>query len=136
MEEELVLLGGEDQEKVFQAMFALKKRGKDAVAPLVALLEDQEQSPTLRARIIDTLALIPRVDVQPQIIAALDDPDVEVRIHAIGALSEIGDGKSLPALERISQNDGGLLVIGGTQYIAVQDEINEAIRLIRERGYE
>ena len=135
MEEELILLGGDDQQKVFEAMFALKKRGKDAVAPLVALLEDQEQSPTLRARIIDTLALIPRVDVQSKLIAALDDPDVEVRIHAIGALSEIGDGKALPALERISQNDGGLLVIGGTQYIAVQDEINEAIRLITERGY-
>ena len=134
MEEELVFLGGEDQEKVFQAMFALKQRGPDAVAPLVALLEDQEQTSILRARIIDTLALIPHVDVMPQLIGALEDPDVEVRIHAIGALSEIGDDRALPALERMSQNDGGILVIGGTQYIAVQDEINEAIRLIRERG--
>lgn len=134
IEREIDHLEEEEPGGVYAAMLALKKRGAEAVEPLAQVLRDRERPATLRARVVDTLALIGTPGVVDHLTEALVDPDVQVRIHAIGALGELGDPAALPALEKLTDRDGGILVIDGTQYIAVQDELHEAIRLIRERS--
>lgn len=132
IERELDQLGGEDAEQAFQAMFALQKRGREVIEPLLAIIQDREKPATLRARVVDTLALTREPGVTVALLEALQDPDVQVRIHAIGALAELGDETALPALEKLAEHDGGLLIIGSLK-ISVQDELQQAIRQIRGR---
>lgn len=80
---------------------AIEKLGlsKDpnAVAPLAQAVAD-EQRPLVRRYLVDALGHLGYAEGRPTLIAALRDPDVQVRISAIAALSIVGGKESEAAL--------------------------------------
>ncbi|HEX4620936.1 MAG TPA: HEAT repeat domain-containing protein, partial [Myxococcaceae bacterium] len=76
---------------------ALARMGNDAAPSLVSLLGHAD--PDQRKFAADILALIRAPSAEPGLIAALEDPDANVRVSAAEALGRLGGPDAARALE-------------------------------------
>lgn len=98
-----------------------------AVDPLLEKLADRNEDPRVRGVVAEALIWTRERRAVPPLIAALDDPSVEVRFWAAFALGEFGDPAALGALERLAETDDATL----PGWRSVKDEAAAAIESIR-----
>jgi len=99
-----------------------------AAAPLAAALAQPGQQLLVRRALAAALARLPHPDVQPALLAALGDPDPQVRGYAAQALGQIDTEASHAALLAAKQDTGKLLE--GT----VADRAKAALAMLERRG--
>jgi HEAT repeat protein len=91
-------------------------------------LTQPDQPLLVRRALAAALAGVPHPDTQPQLLAALDDPDPQVRGYAVQALGQVG-GEDTHAALRARQADRGRLIKG-----TVGDQAGRALAMLERRG--
>jgi HEAT repeat protein len=125
-----LLRDGIDRDDIYGAMQGLAKIGAPAVDSLIRILKDPKERPIVRARAGETLALIgDRRAVRP-LIDVLDDPDVELRWHAVVSLGKFRAVEAVTALRRLAAGDDGGFGIGKSLRVTVRNAAAEALRKI------
>jgi len=99
-----------------------------AAAPLAAALAQPGQHLLVRRSLAAALARLPHPDAQPVLLAALGDPDPQVRGYAAQALGQIGSEASYAAL-LVAKQDSGRLLQG-----TVADRAKAALAMLERRG--
>lgn len=88
------------------AAWALGEIGTDpAIDALLTALADRAVPASVRGQAAEALGRARDPRVVPALIAALGDPEAEVRFFAAFALGQSGDAAALPALERVAAGD-------------------------------
>ncbi len=100
----------------------------EAGDPLAAMLTRSEQPLLVRRAAAAALGRVAKPDNQPQLLAALADPDPQVRAYAARALGHIGSEDAHAALDTLKGDRTP--VIKGT----VGDAAREALALLEQRG--
>ena len=125
----LPLLADPDPAVVAAAAAALGRIGDAATAvPLAETLYLAEQPLLVRRAVLAALAHVPHPEVQPALLAALNDADAQVRGYAAQALGQVGNETAWTALAALERDDGQLLQ--GT----VADAARRALTLLERRG--
>jgi HEAT repeat protein len=99
-----------------------------AAAPLAAALTQPRQPLLVRRALAAALARVPHPEVQPALLAALEDPDAQVRGYAAQALGQVGNEAAWTALQAI-QGDNSPLLRG-----TVNGAARQALALLERRG--
>lgn len=133
LEEEIDNLRLRTPDNILSAMERLRKIGTPAVEPLIKALLDESEARSFRARVADTLAMIGSREAVAPLIQTLNDPDVEVRWHAVQALASIGDGRAILPLEQMAATDNGSFSITSSLHVYVADDARKAILEIDKR---
>lgn len=125
----LPLIDDPDPEVVRSAARALGQAGNTlAACPMAAALARPGQSLLVRRALAAGLAHIPHPDAQEPLLAALQDPDPQVRAYAARALGHAGNEQAHGALEALV-NDKSRLIKG-----TVSDQAKQALELLERRG--
>lgn len=125
----LVSIVREDDDESIRnlAIFVLGLIGDErTVGLLINLLNDSSETAGIRGHVAEALASIGSSEAVGPLIAALEDPAVEVRFWAVYALGQLGDKHALPALKHLETTDKTILPGWGT----IQEEAAEAIKMI------
>lgn len=113
--------------------WALGGIGDPAVTEaLLAVLANAQEGPGVRGQAAESLGSTARDNAAaaiPGLLAALGDPEAEVRYHAAFALAQLGDATVVPALEHMAAHDDGVLPVLGS----LRDEAQDALDSIRRR---
>jgi len=96
-------LGDNDLEVQEYATSALARLYPEIYPQLMKRVQDQD--PDIRKNVISTFRKIGDRDAVPAIIAALDDPDANVRMFAVAALIEFKDPRAIHGLIERMQNE-------------------------------
>ena len=116
-----------DLETRVAAAYALGLLGDHrSVDALLATMADRNEDPRIRGMAAEALTGVQERRAVPYLIAALDDPSVEVRFWAVFALGQFGDPAALGALERLAQTDDAVL----PGWRSVKEEAAAAIKSI------
>jgi HEAT repeat protein len=108
---------------------ALGRIGDPAAAGALAEALSREGQPLLvRRALAAALARAPHPDTQPVLLAALADPDPQVRGYAAQALGQIGNEAAYAALAAIQADESPLL------RDTVGEQARQALRLLERRG--
>lgn len=99
-----------------------------AAAPLAAVLAQDGQPLLVRRATSAAIAAAPHPDARPQLLAALADPDPQVRGYAAQALGHVGDEAASGALAALQADQSRLL--HGT----VGDQARRALTMLERRG--
>jgi len=99
-----------------------------AAAALATLLAPDAQPLLVRRAAAAAIAAVPHPDARPQLLAALADPDPQVRGYAAQALGHIGDETASGALTALQTDQSRLL--HGT----VGDRARRALTMLERRG--
>jgi HEAT repeat protein len=125
----LPLLNDESSDVVTEAARALGRIGNPSSATFLAATLAKPGQPLLARRALAAaLAHAGHPDAQPQLLAALEDEDPQVRAYAADALGHIGTEQALPALAALKA-DKNRLIRG-----VVSDRATRAIELLERRG--
>jgi HEAT repeat protein len=117
-----------DPETRMAAAYALGLLGDHrSVDGLLAKLADRNEAARIRGMAAEALTGVQERRAVPFLIAALDDPSVEVRFWAAFALGQFGDTAALGALEVLARTDDA--VVAG--WWSVKEEAAAAIESIR-----
>lgn len=113
------------------AVYALgMMREPRAVTHLEAMVANTKESPTVRGYAVEALAYLKKRRSFNVLIAALNDPEPEVRWWAAFALGELGDKRALPELKRVASVDKGRAQDGSS----VRSEARRAYNRLSERA--
>jgi len=99
-----------------------------AAAPLAAVPAQDRQPLLVRRATSAAIAAAPHPDARPQLLAALADPDPQVRGYAAQALGHVGDEAASGALAALQADQSRLL--HGT----VGDQARRALTMLERRG--
>lgn len=125
----LLLLNDPDPDVVRATAAALGRLGRaSAAAPLAQALARPAQPLLVRRALAAALARVPHPDAQPQLLAALADPDPQVRGYAAKALGHVGNEAVHAPLAALRADKQRL--IRGT----VSDHAARALALLERRG--
>ncbi len=123
------LLNDGDPDVIRAAAAALGKLGSTSAAvPLARALVKPGQPVLVRRALAAALAHVPHPDVQLQLLAALSDPDPQVRAYVAQALGQVGDEGAHGPL-RILRSDRSRLLRD-----TVGDWAGRALALLERRG--
>lgn len=123
-----VLQRSENPDQQEAAAYGLGILGdKRAVEALIQSLENPKESPQVRGFCAEALANLGDPAASPRLLAALDDPEVEVRFWSSYALGELKEQRAIPKLEHLAKTDQAELPGWGT----VSAEAAESLVLIR-----
>jgi HEAT repeat protein len=100
----------------------------ESCAALTALLVRPGEPLLARRAAAAALIRVARPEAQPQLIAALSDPDPQVRAYVARALGQVGSEQALAALTALKSDRTP--VLKGT----VGDAAREALTLLEQRG--
>ena len=125
----VTLMSEEDTEVAIAIVYSLGWLGDfKAFDILVSILEDQTKNTKIRGFAAEALGNLGEIKAVIRLIMALADSSVEVRFWAAFSLGALKDLQALPALQRLAEQDEGILPNWGS----VRDEAVEAIRSIQE----
>ncbi|OQA39804.1 MAG: putative lyase [Chloroflexi bacterium ADurb.Bin325] len=125
----LPLIADPETRVVRAAARALSRLGQPAAAvPLAEALAQPGQPLLARRALAAALADAPHPDAQPQLLAALADPDPQVRGYAASGLGQVGNEAALAALQTLRGDQSRL--IEGT----VGQQVERALALLDRRG--
>lgn len=125
----LSLLEDADPDVVRAAATAIGRLGNTAAAvPLARGLARPGQPALVRRALAAALTRVPHPDAQPQLLAALADPDPQVRAYAAQALGQVGNEGAHRPLQAL-RNDRNRLLRG-----TVGDWAGRAVALLERRG--
>lgn len=115
-------------------VYALGLLGDErALEPLLLVLRGTGEQAQTRAMAAEALADLRLARAIDPLIAALSDPEPQVRFFTVFALGEIGDERALPELLRLAEGEhADHTVVPG--YSSVAEEAARAINAIRARG--
>ena len=133
IEEEIDNLRLRTPDNILSAMQRLQKAGESAVEPLIKALLDPNEPGFFRSRVGGTLSMIGNPNAIEPLIEMLDDPEAEVRWHAVKALEEIGDQRAIAPLERLAATDMGRFSITPMVHVSVGDDARKAVNQIKAR---
>lgn len=100
---------------------------------LVQLLKDGQENSKVRAEAAQALNHQKAVQSIPDLVAALNDPDVEVRATVVRALDCIGDMQVVPNLERLASTDHAAVDESEFDWTTISEGALEAISAIKAR---
>jgi HEAT repeat protein len=122
-----------DPETRMAAAYALGHLGDHrSVDGLLAKLADRNEDPRIRGMAAEAVTGVQDRQAVPFLIAALDDPSVEVRFWAAFALGQFGDPAALDALEGLARSDDAVL----PGWWSIKDEATAAIESIRATPFQ
>ena len=125
----LPLLGDDSPEVRRAAAAALGCIASPAGAgPLAALLTKATEPLLVRRAVAAALMRAAHHDIQPQLLAALADPDPQVRGYAAEALGQVGDEAAIAPLKSLL-SDGNRLLCG-----TVGDQAKRALATLERHG--
>ncbi len=87
---------------------------KRAFEPLLRMLMNSQEAPQVRGYAAEALASLKDRRASPALMAALEDPSVEVRFWCVFALGQLQESRALPLLERLVEKDASILPGWGT----------------------
>lgn len=131
VEEELDNLRLRTPDNVLAAMQRLRRAGEIATQRLLEVLLDPREPGFYRSRVADTLAMIGTPVAIKPLVELLNDPEAEVRWHAVKALEEIGDETAIAPLERVATTDTGSFSITPALRVDVREDARKAIKQIK-----
>ena len=102
--------------------------GSTAVAELTRLLTLLTEHPAVRGAAAEQLGMIGNRTAVPVLLAALQDPETEVRFWSAYALGQLGVKRAIPALESLAKRDTGAV----PQFGSIAAEARQAIQHIRQ----
>lgn len=104
-------------------------RDKRAFEAMLDVLNNMHEAPEVRGMVAEQFTNLRDDRAIAPLIAALNDPSVEVRFWAAYALGQLGGVEAIPALERVATGDEAVRA----PYGSVKNEAAEAITNIRVR---
>ncbi len=123
------LVKDQDSEVQALAIQALIRIGdKQAVKPLLDLLQDCDEFYIVRAEATLALGQLGGQEAVPALIARLEDEEPAVREGAAVALGQLKATEALPALTKLQQSDNNQTDKGEN----IKDAVNQAIEQIRK----
>lgn len=103
------------------------KFGDKAVPVLAAYANNREETTSFRGACIDALGAINSPATIPVLLPLLDDPDIMVRIQAIGALGQTKNEEVFQALLRGLENIAPFKILEGTHDFGYKPAIQQAL---------
>ena len=123
-------------DQVDEATMALRDAGESAVAPLIEVMLNQKEAPTVRARAASALGYIESPKAVDPLITALNDSEALVRWTVVKALTRIGDIRALPALNHLALTDEGDFSPMRNWTLTVKSAAEEAMQKITSKRSE
>jgi HEAT repeat protein len=110
------------------ALQALAFRQEDAIVPLIELLQADDAD--LRGYVVLALGEQPDPQVGLALMRALDDPDINVRYHAIEALGKLKSNAAVDALSAVAESGDFFLAFPALDALAQIGEPRAAARIV------
>jgi HEAT repeat protein len=102
-------------------------------------LETRTEHPLVRAEAAEGLGGFRAPSTSSALLAALEDPSPVVRYSAIHALSELGEQRAVPKLERLAREDGSRTSFGSVRAKAKSSlsrlAIKHSVARARAKGF-